>query len=191
MEAIHSSAATDEVVEETYRSAYFSLGVSLQYHSQKGAVAGADATFEGKRWGARLTLSYITAPSEDDDSKDSITLFDGHVSYAFLASPIGRLRVEVGFASAFAPDVSFLAPNLGLSGSVGLAGPLSFEASCRYAPWPFQKIDATAGLAITLLDQIAIRVGWRHLWLDDRGVLGGVRHTDTFTGPYLGAALAF
>ena len=90
---------------------------------------------------------------------------------------------------AFAPDIVFLAPDAGLSGAVGIVGPLGLEASLSYTPWPFQRIDATAGLSLSL-GVVGVRAGWRHLWLDDRGALDGVRHTDTFTGPFVGVSVA-
>jgi len=90
---------------------------------------------------------------------------------------------------AFAPDIVFLAPDAGLSGAVGIVGPLGLEASLSYTPWPFQRIDATAGLSLSL-GVVGVRAGWRHLWLDDRGALDGARHTDTFTKPFVGVSVA-
>lgn len=167
------------------------VGVTGQLHNQQGATIGVDAAAEGERWGVRGAFAGIFAPSEGGAAGelDSIKLLDLHLTYAVVSGSHGRLRIELGGTMAFAPDMIALAPDAGISGAMGLIGPLGLEATVSYAPWPFQRIDAMGGLSVSL-GPVGIRGGWRHLWLDDRGAVDGVRHTDTFTGPFVGLSLA-
>ncbi|MGC4123110.1 MAG: hypothetical protein QM765_52790 [Myxococcales bacterium] len=188
------SPAPDAVVEEDGGpSLTATLGVSGQLHNQSGLSLGIDASVEGERWGVRAAFVGIFVPAEGAQPAtelDTINLVDLHLTYAVLSGVHGRLRLEAGATAAFAPDVIFLAPDAGISGAVGLVGPLGLEASVSYTPWPFQRVDATAGLSLTW-GSLGVKAGWRHLWLDDRGAVDGVRHTDTFTGPFVGLGVAF
>lgn len=173
-------------------AATVTLGMSGQLHDQRGLTLGAEGAVEGRRWGVRTAYSGILVPAEggEDGELDAIHLLDLHLTYAVISEAHGRLRIELGATSAFAPDVIFLAPDAGLSVAAGIVGPLGFQAALSYTPWPFQRIDATAALTLAL-GEVGVKAGWRHLWLDDCGAVDGVRHTDTFTGPFVGVEMAF
>ncbi len=165
------------------------LTVDGQAH-QWGASLGAGAAAEGERWGVSLQYVGIFAVADDgSQSIDAIHLFNAHLTFALVGDAHGRIRLELGGDSAFAPDLIVLGPSIGVSGAMGLVGPFGIEAQAHLTPFPFRQVDWNAGLTLTL-GRIALRAGWRQTWLDDAGLVDGVAHQDVFSGPYLGVALA-
>ena len=110
-----------------------------------------------------------------------------YATYALIASPFGRLRVEGGLTSAFAPDLVVAGPGAGFSGVINL-GPLGIEGAIHGTPWPYRQLDWNAGLAINA-GPVGFHGGWRRIFLDDRGLVDNVIHKDAFSGPYLGIGL--
>lgn len=159
--------------------------------SSSGTGAGIDlsAAFEGERLGFNLSWSGLYIPADDGSlDTDSIKLFNGMLTYSIISRPEGRLRLEGGGMSAWAPDLIVLGPGLGVSGVLGILGPLGLDASVRMTPFPFRQIDAQAGLTIGL-GPVGIRGGYRSVFLDDAGLVDGIVHTDLFAGPYVGLEL--
>lgn len=171
-------------------SASFSAGAAL-LGSSSGTGSGFDlgAAFEGERLGFNLTWTGVYVPADDGSGGvDSIKLFNGMLTYSVLSRPQGRLRLEAGGMSAWAPDLVVLGPGLGVSGVLGLVGPLGLDGSVRMTPFPFRQVDAQAGLTVGL-GPLGFRGGFRGVYLDDAGIVDGVVHTDVFAGPYLGLEL--
>lgn len=163
---------------------------SRGYHSSDGGTVGAKLAFEGRRLGVTARFTEIFAPREDraiNPGTDQIGLFNIFATYAIIASPYGRLRVEGGVTSAFAPDLVVAGPGGGVSAVVGL-GPLGLEGAIHGTPWPYRELDWNAGLAVNL-GPVGFHGGWRRIFLDDRGLVDNVIHKDAFSGPYLGIGL--
>jgi hypothetical protein len=166
---------------------------SRGYHSQggRGGTVGAKLGFEGQRLGVIAQFTSIFAPREDPvigySSTDTIGLFNIYATYALIASPHGRLRIEGGLMSAFAPDLTVAGPGGGFSAVVNL-GPLGIEGAIHGTPFPYRQLDWNAGLALNL-GPLGLHGGWRRIFLDDRGLVDNVIHQDVFSGPYLGIGL--
>lgn len=181
----------DDLLEPEAPALTGTVGLTGQLHNQGGAILAVEAAVEGERWGANLTLMGIFVAAEDDSGElDTLKILDLHATFALLNGQHGRLRLELGIDTVFAPDLTVLGPDAGISGALALVGPLGLEGSAHYSPWPHQRVEGFLGLTLGF-GRVGLRLGWRHLWLDDRALLPGEpRNTDTFTGPLLGLSLA-
>lgn len=156
-----------------------------------GPTFGLNLGLEGERFGFKTGFDWISAFTDDGTAgTDNIYLFNAHATYALFANEDGRVRLEGGFNSAFAPNLSTIGPSGGLSVNFRLIGPLGFDGAFHYTPFPFEQIDWTLGGAIAIAPA-AIRVGWRAVTLDDRGRVDGIAHRETFSGPYIGLAFVY
>jgi len=156
-----------------------------------GGSFGLNLALEGKRLGLNTQFTSIFAKGEDVFGGDTIKLLNIYGTYALAANERGRLRIEAGLVSAFAPDLTVAGPGLGFSGIVQVIGPLGIEGAVHGTVYPFHELDWNAGLALAI-GQLGIRGGWRRIFLDDRGLVDpGINHQDRFSGPYLGLALVF
>jgi hypothetical protein len=158
---------------------------------QRGFTLGGSLIFEGWRWGFALTGQSIFVRAEDGSSNfDHIASFTGHITYAFLAGPQGRLRLEVGGDLFLAPDLLTIGPTGGLSGVLWIGGPFAIEGSAMVTPWPFIQLDTKLALSIGM-GPVGLRLGYRVQMLDDRGLADGVIHRDWFSGPWAGLGFVF
>ena len=163
---------------------------SRGYHSSDGGSVGAKLNFEGHRFGVNGQFTSIFVPHDYSSAypgTDQISLFNVHVSYAMIAAPIIRLRAELGLMSAFAPDLTVAGPSAGFSTVINL-GPLGLEGAIHGTPLPYRELDWNTGLAINI-GPVGFHGGWRRIFLDDRGLVDNVVHTDVFSGPYVGIGL--
>jgi len=161
------------------------------YHSRgnSGAVAGK-LGFEGQRLGVNLQFTSIFIPRDNvslGSGHDTIGLFNLYGTYALISHPHGRLRIEAGLTSAFAPDLTVAGPGGGFS-AVILLGPVGIEGAIHGTPFPYRQLDWNTGLALNL-GPLGLHGGWRRIYLDDKGLVDGIRNTDVFSGPYLGLTL--
>ncbi|MGQ0503737.1 MAG: hypothetical protein ACT4TC_00300 [Myxococcaceae bacterium] len=154
-----------------------------------GATLGLNFNLEGERLGVAVQFTGILIGTDDGTSGfDSIKLFNGELTYAFLATDRVRVRVEGGLHSAFAPDLTAVGPGIGLSAGLHLAGPVGLEAAARVTPFPFRQLDASGALTVSV-GVLGFKAGWRHILLDDAGLVDGVPNVDSFSGPFIGVAL--
>ncbi len=168
------------------------LSVGVEGQGYRGGVTlGAAIAIEGDRWGFTATGQNI-AVERDDGTKgyDHLQVATAHGTFAFLTGRQGRMRFELGADAVFAPNLIVVGPTGGLSGTLWLFGPLALEGSAMVTPWPYLQADGKIGLALGL-GPLGIRAGFRVQMLDDRGLVDGVVHSDTFLGPYLGVAMVF
>ena len=158
-----------------------------------GNGAGLDAFIgvEGQQWGVDARALALILPTDDGlVGTDTLTLTNMHLTVAVLAREKARLRVEGGFSSAHAPDLTVVGPSMALSFEACLVGPLDLEMRAQGTPYPYRQLDAHAGLAVHL-DTLVLRGGVRTLFLDDNGLVDGVVNQEAFSGPYLGLGFAF
>lgn len=156
-----------------------------------GGAASVAAALEGERFGFSARYDQLVLrPDDGTPGYDLIGLANLHFTYAFVATERFRLRLEVGADTALAPDLTAIAPGIGLSTQLWIAGPLLLEGSLLTAPFPYRKVDGQLGLALAL-GPVALRGGWRTLVLDDAGLVDGVRNVDLFGGPYVGVGIVF
>ncbi len=76
---------------------------------------------------------------------------------------------------------------MGISGTLGLIGPLGIEAYARVTPAPVLIVDARATLAFHV-GPVALTGGWRELSVHRSGDL---QTPFAFSGPQVGLALQF
>lgn len=158
-----------------------------------GHGAGLDAFIgvEGQQWGVDARALALILPTDDGSvGTDSITLTNMHLTLAVLAREKARLRIEGGFSSAHAPDLTVVGPSMALSFEACLVGPLDLEMRAQGTPYPYRQLDAHAGLAVHL-NTLVLRGGVRTLFLDDNGLVDGVVNQEAFSGPYLGLGFTF
>jgi len=163
----------------------------LSYRGSSGAF-GLALAVDSPRFGINAQFTSIYPPAElgFGGVHDNIGLVNLFATYSVVASRDARLRLEAGVMSAFAPDLVAVGPGFGASLIVGAVGPVSFEGSAHFTPYPFREFDSNLGLAVHA-GPAGIRGGWRRIWLDDRGLVDQVSHQEVFSGPYLGLVFSF
>nr|WP_211194673.1 hypothetical protein [Pyxidicoccus fallax] len=157
----------------------------------EGGAADLFIGLEGRRFGADARVTGLGLSTDDgSEGTDTITLVEAHLTWALVSLERVRLRAEAGVSTANAPDVSFVGPSMGMSLEACVAGPLDIEARAQVTPFPYRQVDASAALALHL-GALVLRGGYRGMVLDDAGEVDGVRHVDTFHGPYFGLGLTY
>lgn len=171
---------------------------SLSTTNGSGYIVGLSALFEGDRFGVSLLGQTVQT------QLNQLTQLNAHLTFAFLTGRYGRLRVELGADTFFAPDLIVMAPTGGLSGQLWIAGPFALEGAVFATPWPIYQLDLRAGVVLGI-DSIGIRAGWRTQILEDRGIVPGVPDDttgcaqlpngnwscrDVVMGPYVGIGIA-
>ncbi|MBN1207685.1 MAG: hypothetical protein JXB05_22665 [Myxococcaceae bacterium] len=173
-----------------------SASLSLRTGLQGGPLGGGSGVdlflgIEGSRFGVDGRLTGLGLPTDDGTpGSDTITLLEGHLTWALISQERMRLRAEAGVSSAIAPDVTFTGFSLGTSFEACLIGPLDVEARLQATPFPYRQLDASAALALHL-GALVLRGGYRGMVLDDAGLVDGIVHRDVFGGPYFGLGLTF
>ncbi len=173
---------------------FLSLGLDGAV-GRSGAASAFGGTFaiEGERFGLNTQITGIRFRYTDDPlpgSGNSVGLANAFLTFAVVATPIVRIRIEAGVMSAFAPALVAVGPGMGISGTVRVASPVRLEASAHATPYPFDEFDWNAGVSVAL-GPIALRGGWRRVWLNDRGLVDGISNQDVFSGPYFGISFPF
>ncbi len=156
-----------------------------------GGGVGIDLllAFEGERMGLDGRVLGLSLPTDDgSEGSDGITLAGVHFTYALAAQDRVRWRLEAGFTTASAPDITFVGPSLATSFDARLLPSFDIESRLQATPFPYRQLDAELGLAYKPYPWV-IRAGWRALVLDDAGRVDGVVHRDSFNGPYIGFGL--
>lgn len=160
-----------------------------QHVDSKGSAFGLGLGAEGERWGVLAQWNGFYLDSLTGSGTDNINLVHLQLTYALLSGPQGRLRLHLGGSGAFAPDLSRIGPSLGVSAALGLIGPLGLEGQVSYTPTPFVEFDAFAGLSLGW-GPIALRGGYHWTYLDDRGLVDGIPHSERYQGPWVGLGIA-
>jgi hypothetical protein len=158
----------------------------------RGFLLGTQLAFEGERLGFLLGYTAAFAPIAGTPDYDTLHLAHAHLTFALLTGARGRLRLEVGPHLAAAPEVTFVAPGVGLSGVLALIGPMGLEGRVLANVWPYTQLDARAGLAFSA-GAVGVSFGVRGVYLNDQGVLGAANAGDTsdsFFGPYINVGIA-
>jgi hypothetical protein len=175
--------------ERSVRRTVFSLTGYGQHVESKGSAFGLGLGVEGEHWGVLAQWNGFYLDSPTGVGTDNLHFVHLHATYALLSGPQGRLRLHLGGSGAFAPDLSRVGPSVGVSTALGLIGPLGIEGQVSYTPTPFVEFDAFAGLSLGW-DHFALRGGYHWTYLDDRGLVDGIPHTERYQGPWIGIGLA-
>jgi hypothetical protein len=137
--------------------------------------------------GVDLRLSRLEGRAEDNGLYDARTLSELHLTYSPIVQETLRLRVEGGVSTATRPGSVFVGPSVGLSVEACVLGPLDAEARVQVTPYPYQQVDARAGLALHL-GGLMLRGGMRSLFMSDDVRPSG---QDRGFGPEFGAGFVF
>jgi hypothetical protein len=168
----------------------YAAGLSLSLDSR---YAGFDISIDA------LAREQVTGPLHDSGS-DPAGWGSAHLTWSVLSTPNARLRVLTGASMLSLPDSravrgqpwagkTLVGPDVGLSGQLGLAGPLGIEGYARLTPLPVVVADTYAGL-IVHGGPLGVTAGWR--WVD---VQGSDTNNDApklmIRGPQVGLSLQF
>jgi len=169
---------------------------------EDGYMAGLTFGLDTRAVGFNLDVSalareHVTGQLRDDES-DPATLANAHLTWTVLSDRSFRLRLETGVSMLDLPDSAvvvdqpwrgktILGPNLGISGQLGMVGPIGIEGHARITPFPERIADTFLGLAVHG-GPVGVSAGWR--WVDVAG--DGVDAPELmFRGPQVGLVLAF
>ena len=164
-----------------------SVGAEAQANAQGGALGGSFA-LEGDRWGFNAQATGVLT-GNSSGFVETTSLVNGYATYALLADPRGRIRIEGGVSSAFAQNLILVGPSFGFSGAVGIIGPFGLDAQIHGTPIPYRELDWSAGGTVAI-GPVGLRAGWRQIYLNDMGFGGTGVHEDLFSGPYVGLGLS-
>ena len=155
-----------------------------------GSIVG-QLRVEGVKWGVALEGRHIGVAADDGSgTTDTLAFLNGFISYSLLGGERGRLRLEAGANTAFAPELIVMSPAVGVSVALGFGDNFGLEALARASLLPHVQLELGAGLSYAL-GPLGLRLGVRRIYLNDNGLVDGVAHDDAFTGPYFGAGFAF
>jgi len=175
--------------ERTVKRTIFSFTGYGQHVESKGSAFGIGLGVEGEHLGVLAQWNGFYLDSLSGAGTDNVNVVHLHLTYALLSGPLGRLRLHLGGSGAFAPDLSRVGPSIGASAALGLIGPLGIEGQVSYTPTPFVEFDAFAGLNIGW-GAVALRGGYHWTYLDDRGLVDGIPHSERYQGPWIGIGVA-
>jgi len=175
--------------ERTVKRTIFSFTGYGQHVESKGSAFGIGLGVEGEHLGVLAQWNGFYLDSLSGAGTDNVNVVHLHLTYALLSGPLGRLRLHLGGSGAFAPDLSRVGPSIGASAALGLIGPLGIEGQVSYTPTPFIEFDAFAGLNIGW-GAVALRGGYHWTYLDDRGLVDGIPHSERYQGPWIGIGVA-
>ena len=181
----------DELLEERALRATAGLEFIYFTNQERGYALGLVAGLEIDRTGITVGAQHLSVATDDGTSgDDTIQQLSVRMSYALLVGDRGRVRVEMGADTFFAPDITLFGPTAGFSGTLWLFGTVALEGSVMGSAYPFWQVDGRAGVVIGV-GALGIRAGFRAQLLDDQGTVDGVAHRDVFMGPYAGLGFTF
>lgn len=167
-----------------------------------GYVGGVDFGLDGRYVGFDFDVNAIaresvTGPLHETGS-DPVTWGTGHFTWSVLSERSFRLRAETGVSILSLPNSQFVAaqqwrgksvvgPDIGVSGQLGLVGPVGVEGHARLTPFPVRVAD-TLIAATVHGGPVGLSAGWR--WIDVAGD-GKDAPKLMFRGPQVGLSLAF
>lgn len=156
--------------------------------TKDGAGLNLKLGIDGRRWGGNFDM--LTLPSTDPNDPNAVTsmpLLKGHITYSVVSDMHSRIRIEGGLAGIGAPDVTYIGPDVGVSATLALVGPLALEGGAHWMPVPASIVDLDGAVGLNF-GALGLRGGWRWVRLDDKSQGGGV---DIFNGPMISVGVLF
>ncbi len=167
-----------------------------------GAAAGIALGIEGRRTGFDASIDAVSVDSVTGggalSSSSAIGWGTMHVTWSLVSDDSARIRLELGGSMLSMPTGGAAAgtpwegrvgfgPDVGVSGQLGLLGPIGVEGHARLTPLPVPVSDLRAAVAFRG-GPLAVTAGWRAI--DVKGD-GTDAPSMRFSGPELGLALVF
>jgi hypothetical protein len=186
-----------------YRDGGGRLSARLEAYGA-GAASQAAGTlalaFEGRSGGVNASVSTFSVPGVDPitGSSGALTTASAHATWSIVSEAAIRLRLELGGSMLAVPatgpwsetsyaNTILLGPQIGLSGHVGLLGPLGIEAHARVTPYPVPVLDTRAAFVVRG-GSLAVSAGWRVIDVNGDGQDAPAAR---FAGPEVGLQLGF
>jgi hypothetical protein len=177
---------------------------TLRASYMEGEGSGGSLAFasEGRQLGWRFSVDGLTPDRIDGAARlpgsDPMAYGVAAVTWTLAAAETHRLRVEAGGSMLAMPSsgsyqgtpyagTTALGLLFGLSGQVGLVGPLGLEGHARTTPYPVLIVDAGVAAALRF-GPVALTGGWR--WLELSGSSGNGPDA-SISAPELGLAIVF
>jgi hypothetical protein len=176
-------------VLRSVRRTTFTLTAEGQNVEGKGNAFGLGLGIESEHLGVLAQWNSFYLNSLDGYGTDNVNLVHLHLTYALLSGERGRFRLHLGGSGAFTRDLARVGPSVGVSLAMGVLGPIGVEGQVTYTPTPFVEFDAFAGGTVAF-GPLALRAGYHWTYLDDRGLVDGISHSERYQGPWIGLALA-
>ena len=166
-----------------------------------GAVGGFTLALDSRAVGFSASADALVIDDVTrvgDSGGDALGWGSAHLTWTVLADAAFRIRLELGGSmlslpttGAFAAlsragDVAF-GPDVGISGQLGLVGPIGLEGHARVTPLPITVVDSRLALAFRG-GPFAVTAGWRGIRIFEEQ--GEVPDLD-FSGPELGLSFVF
>ncbi len=157
-------------------------------------MGGVELHVDGPRFGLGAAVDGFSLGSSysGPSSRTTLALGSAHLTIPIASGEVGRLRAELGGTVVSWPDTfsyygaSSLGPDVGVSGHVGLVGPLGIEGHARYTPFPRYVVDLEGSLALRF-GPVAPKIGWRDVSVGGESPQPSLR----FYGPQLGLSFVF
>ena len=175
--------------ERSVKRTIFSITGYGQHVESKGSAYGLGLGVEGEHWGFLAQWNGFYLDSLSGTGTDNINFVHLHATYSLLSGSLGRLRLHAGASGAFAPNLNRVGPSIGVSAALGVLGLLGVEGQVSYTPTPFVEFDAFAGASLGW-EHLALRGGYHWTYVDDRGLVDGIPHTERYQGPWIGIGIA-
>lgn len=194
------------VIDERYR-VYTRFSMYGGWASQSsgrddGYVGGVEFGLDSRFVGFDLDVTAVARESVTGplyhSGSDPATWATGHITWSILSQRYFRLRIETGGSMLSLPNSTAVSlqewrgktlygPDVGVSGQLGIVGPLGIEGHARLTPIPTRVAD-TLIAATVHGGPLGLSAGWR--WID---VAGNGRDAPklTFRGPQVALSLAF
>ena len=169
--------------------------------SPDGGAAGTSLYVDGRTIGFHAGVDGVAVrpdPTRALDTGGVLAYATAHLAFAIVSDDVVRIRLEAGGSMLSIPDagpfhgapyaatVAF-GPDFGVSGHLGLLGPVGLEGYVRVTPYPVTIVDARAAVAMRA-GALALTVGWRDF--DVRGD-GLKAPSASWNGPEVGLGVQF
>jgi hypothetical protein len=142
-----------------------------------------------------LAQDQVTGPHSGDDPA---TWASTHLTWTLVADRSYRIRLLTGGSMLVLPDSPatldkawrgkrIFGIDAGLSGQIGLVGPVGIEGYARYTPYPVRIADTFIGATVHG-GMLGLSAGWRWVNVDGDEIDAPQMF---FRGPQLGLVIAF
>jgi hypothetical protein len=180
----------EEELGEEWRRPYEVHG-DLRLFGQRfkgGDAVGVRIIVEGDQLGLDSGFGGLfVRKSAGRESRSARGLLDLQLTFSPIATQRARVRLGAGLGALFTPCSDAVGPAFGVSSELRLFGPVGLAGASRGVFWPYRSLDSSLAVQISL-GHYQVRLGVRHLYLDDASLGGGTR-PESFIGPWLGVGM--
>ncbi|HSN93108.1 MAG TPA: hypothetical protein VLS93_17895 [Anaeromyxobacteraceae bacterium] len=167
--------------------------------SGEGVAAGVSVTMDGRLAGMHASFDgFEPTLSGAGSASSALTRARVAATFSVLSADAFRVRLEAGGSALSIPSEGAYAgapyagrtsfgPDVGVSGQLGLVGPVGVEAHARFTLYPVPVTDVRSALALRA-GPVAVTAGWRAIQVSGDGTDGP---DAWFGGPEMGVQARF